>query len=86
MNTALKSPAPAANIKLYRHAGYWYFDCWGPLAYSQPQFTPDDTGLSRMNPTGYADTEDMAMVATVIQVHNPLAVFAGDARAEKETP
>lgn len=82
MNTALKSPAPAANLKLYfdPDTGFWWFDCWGTLAQSQPQFCADDEGMSRRNPTGRDGSWSKVAVATEILIHNPLAVFAGDAR------
>ncbi len=80
MNTALKSPAPAANIKLYTREGWYVFDCWGDLAQSRPQFCPDDEGMSRRNPTGRDASWSKVAVATEILIHNPLAVFAGDAR------
>ena len=86
MNTALKSPAPAANIKLYVYNAFWWFDCWGELAKSRPQFMPDDEGMSYYNPTGRPAWMPIEHVATEILIHNPLAVFAGDARAAKETP
>lgn len=85
MNTALRAPAPEANVKLYTLAGYYYFDCWGDLAQSRPQFCPDEDGVSRRNPTGHAVGEwTPEQVATEILVHNPTAVFAGDVRAARE--
>lgn len=84
MNTALKAPAPAANIRLFVMHEYWYFDCWGTLAQSRPQFAPDECGMSRANPTGRPAWMLIEHVATEILVHNPTAVFAGDVRAREE--
>lgn len=86
MNTALKAPAPEANIKLYFDAAtqQWFFDCWGTLAQSRAQFCPDDDGMSRRNPTGHDASWTAVQVATEIAIFNPTAVFAGDVRAAKE--
>ncbi len=85
MNTALKPPAPEANVRLRIVNGLYVFDCWDRLAQSRPQFCPNEDGMSYNNPTGRrADEWTREQVATEILVHNPLAVFAGDARAARE--